>query len=221
MFLVSFPTREELKDDMGWDNELENDLEQPRISPVMGRELRARLLDQIEKLSSSDRKIFNNAAPLMGVGAALGGLVSNSMLRTLMQVREAALASALPSAFIPFLTVTMIHQVVLTESLLGGRLNCELCATTRGTLIGAIGSGVHPFAMALLLNGMLIARYRPWDAPTPGEALRHMLKLSKPVMQRLTPFMMAQAAFGAYLGSKQFSIYTKLRSLPPSEDLPA
>uniref|UniRef100_S4RHA1 Transmembrane protein 126A n=1 Tax=Petromyzon marinus TaxID=7757 RepID=S4RHA1_PETMA len=168
------------------------------------------------------RKIFNNAAPLMGVGAAMGGLVSNSMLRTLMQVREASLASALPSAFIPFLTVTMIHQVVLDRVFVGRcRLNCELCATTRGILIGAIGSGVHPIAMALLLNGMLIARYRPWDAPTPGEALRHMLKLSKPVMRRLTPFMLAQAAFGAYLGSKQFSVYTKLRSLPPSEDLPA
>ncbi|GAB1292325.1 Transmembrane protein 126A [Apodemus speciosus] len=106
---------------------------------------------KIKQLPEPDRNLLEYGSAYIGLNAAFGGLIANSLFRRILNVTQARIASSLPMAVIPFLTANLSYHSF-------SDLNCETCTTTRGALVGFVLGGLYPILLAIPMNGGLAAR---------------------------------------------------------------
>ena len=79
---------------------------------------------------------FLTGNPLVAFNTGLVGLVSNSFFRRMLMVRQGLILSSLPMAVVPGITITLLYPTLISFPILTGDLNCPLCASMRGGLMG-------------------------------------------------------------------------------------
>lgn len=178
---------------------------------------RSLIAEQLSKnfgrLPELDQKLFIYGPMYLAGNAALAGLVSNSLYRRALHVRQGPIASGLPMAVLPFITTYALYNAAVTGPLLRGDLNCPSCALLRGALVGVAGGGVYPIILALPVNMGLASTYKTSPMPEKGHIARFSLEISRPVLRKMRAVMLLQALFGTYLSSRNFETYTKLAEL--------
>uniref|UniRef100_A0A3Q3RVX4 Transmembrane protein 126A n=1 Tax=Mastacembelus armatus TaxID=205130 RepID=A0A3Q3RVX4_9TELE len=180
------------------------------------------LLKNFEKLPDIDRKLFTYGPLYLGGNAGLAGLISNSLYRRALNIRQAPIASSLPMAVLPFLTTAALYSAAVSAPLLSGDLNCPTCAMMRGALVGVIGGAVYPALLALPVNIGLASRYNTAPMPEKGNLIRYSVDLSRPIWRKMRAVVLLQAFFGTYLSSRHSEGYNKLAQItfgPGAEDL--
>ncbi|KAM9377371.1 transmembrane protein 126A [Pholidichthys leucotaenia] len=188
----------------------------------LSRSVIAEMLQKnLEKLPDIDRKMLAYGPLYLGGNAALAGLISNSLYRRALNVKQAWFASSLPMAVLPFLGTVAVYTAVVTKPLLAGDLDCPTCAVIRGALVGAVGGGLYPILLALPLNVGLASRYYTTPLPEKGNMLRFCVDVVRPVLRRMKPVVLLQAGFGAYLGTRNSESYHRLAHITfgPGEEL--
>lgn len=171
------------------------------------------LAKNFERLPDIDQKLFMYGPMYLGGNGGLAGLISNSLYRRALNVRQAPIASSLPMAVLPFMTTFALYNAAVSSPLLSGDLNCPSCVLLRGALVGVVGGGVYPILLALPVNIGLATRYSTAPMPEKGNFLRFWIDLSRPILRRMRAVMLLQALFGTYLGSRHFETYMKLTQL--------
>lgn len=180
------------------------------------------LLQNFERLPDIDQKVFSYGPLYLGGNAGLAGLISNSLYRRALNVRQAPITSSLPMAVLPFLTTSALYSATVSNPLLSGDLNCPMCSIIRGAVVGVIGGGVYPILLALPMNIGLASRYSTAPMPEKGNMIRYCVEISRPVLRRMRAVLVLQAFFGTYLGSRHYETYTKLAAItfgPGGEEL--
>ena len=184
------------------------------ISEMLGK--------NFERLPDFDKNLFLYGPIYLAGNGALAGLISNSLFRRSLNVRQAVFASSLPLAVLPFLTTFALYNGTVSGPLLSGDLNCPTCALTRGALVGVVGAGLYPILLALPVNFGLASRYNTAPMPVKGNTLRYWMDLTKPVLRKMRAVILLQAVFGSYLASRHVDSYAKLVELtfgPKEEEL--
>lgn len=166
-----------------------------------------------EKLPDIDQKLFMYGPLYLGGNAALAGLISNSLYRRALNVRQAAFSSSLPMAALPFITTVALYNAAVSSPLMSADLTCPSCALMRGALIGAVGGGIYPILLALPVNVGLATRYNTAPLPEKGSQMRFWVDITKPILRRMRAVILLQVFFGTYLSSRHFDTYTKLVEL--------
>lgn len=166
-----------------------------------------------ERLPDIDKKLFLYGPMYLAGNAALAGLISNSLYRRTLNVRQAAISSSLPMAVLPFITTFAIYNAAVSSPLLSPDLNCPSCAMMRGALIGVVGGGIYPILLALPVNLGLATRYNTAPLPEKGSQIRFWMDITKPILRRMRAVLVLQAFFGTYLSSRHFQTHTKLVEL--------
>ncbi|XP_032749114.1 transmembrane protein 126A [Rattus rattus] len=169
---------------------------------------------KIKQLPESDRNLLEYGSAYIGLNAAFGGLIANSLFRQILNVTQARVASSLPMAVIPFLTANLSYHSFVSLPLSTGNLNCEICTTTRGALVGFVLGGLYPILLAIPVNGGLAARYESSPLPQRGNIFNYWITISKPVFRKMLFPTLLQTAFAAYLGSRQYKLLIKALHLP-------
>lgn len=202
--------------------------EQQTASDTRGalpREVIAKMLgNNFDKLPDTEKKLIAYSPAYLGFNGALAGLVSNSLFRRCLNVRQALFSSALPMAAIPFLTTFTLYHGVLSYPLLHGELNCPSCVVIRGALVGVVSAGLYPIALAIPINLGLATLYSTTPVPETGAKMRFIMDVSRPVFRKMRAVLVLQAFFGAYLGSRNFDTYLQLAKItfgPDEEELRA
>lgn len=171
------------------------------------------LAKNFDRLPDIDRKLFLYGPMYLGGNGALAGLISNSLYRRALNVRQAPITSGLPMAVLPFMTTFALYNAAVSTPLLSGDLNCPSCALLRGALVGVVGGGVYPILLALPVNIGLATRYSTAPLPEKGNVIRYWIDLSRPILRRMRAVLLLQALFGTYLGSRHFQTYMTLSQL--------
>lgn len=192
--------------------------EEPQKASVSGRALtRATISDMLmsnfDNLPDIEKKIFLYGPAYLGANGALAGLVSNSLFRRSLNIKQAAISSAMPMAVLPFLTTFALYNAAVSNPLLQGDLNCPSCALIRGALVGVVGAGLYPILLALPINVAIASMYSTSPLPDKGAKIRFFMDLSRPVMRKMRAVLMLQAFFGTYLGSRNFETYAMLAQI--------
>lgn len=175
------------------------------------------LMKNFDKLPDTDRDVFTYGSFYLGANAGLAGLVCNSLYRRVLNVQMARFSSSLPMLVLPFLTTSALYNVLIPDTLLSGGLNCRSCTMIRGAVVGVVGGGFYPIALALPVNVGLAARYGSAPLPEKGAVLRYCIDIFKTVSRKTWPVFLLQACFGSYLGSRHFEIYTQLAHITFNE----
>uniref|UniRef100_A0A8B9BKB4 Transmembrane protein 126A n=1 Tax=Anser brachyrhynchus TaxID=132585 RepID=A0A8B9BKB4_9AVES len=186
------------------------------LERIKRMEIIQKLLNELPK---TDQNLCNHGSYFLAGNSSLCGLTANNYFRKILNVRKAAIVSALPMAVIPFLSTAAVYEVFVREPLFAGELNCEVCTVVRGGLVGAVVGGLYPIIMALPVNASLAARYA--SAPLPGKEnlLRFWLMVSQPVFRKMSFGVLIQVLTGLYLATKHHGIYIKiLENMNPSRD---
>ncbi|XP_034546433.1 transmembrane protein 126A [Notolabrus celidotus] len=171
------------------------------------------LMSNFEKLPDIDQKLFMYGPAYLGGNGALAGLVSNSLYRRSLNIKQAAFTSSMPMAVLPFLSTFALYNAAVSGPLLYGDLNCPSCALIRGALVGVVGAGLYPILLALPVNIAIASMYTTAPLPEKGNMFRFVVELSRPIMRKMRAVLVLQAFFGAYLGSRNFESYTKLAQI--------
>lgn len=163
-----------------------------------------------ERLPDVEQKLFLYGPMYLGGNAALAGLISNSLYRRTLNVKQAAISSSLPMAVLPFITTFALYNAAVSSPLMSADLNCPSCVMMRGALIGLVGGGIYPILLALPVNVGLATRYNTAPLPEKGAQIRFWVDISKPILRRMRAVLVLQVLFGTYLSSRHFQTYTKL-----------
>nr|XP_034344044.1 transmembrane protein 126A isoform X1 [Arvicanthis niloticus] len=169
---------------------------------------------KIKQLPEPDRNVLEYGSAYIGLNAAFGGLIANSLFRRTLNVTQARIASSLPMAVIPFLTANLSYHGFVSLPLSTGELNCETCTTLRGALVGFVLGGLYPILLAIPVNGGLAARYESSPLPQRGNIFNYWITVSKPVFRKMLFPTLLQTVFAAYLGSRQYKLLIKALQLP-------
>lgn len=163
-----------------------------------------------ERLPDIDKKLFLYGPMYLGGNAALAGLISNSLYRRTLNVKQAAISSSLPMAMLPFITTFALYNAAVSSPLMSADLNCPSCVMMRGALIGVVGGGIYPILLALPVNVGLATRYNTAPLPEKGSQIRFWVDITKPILRRMRAVLLLQVFFGTYLSSRHFQTHTKL-----------
>ncbi|NWR57836.1 T126A protein, partial [Bucorvus abyssinicus] len=166
--------------------------------------------NMLNELPKADQNLCHHGSYYLGANSSLCGLVANNFFRSILHVRKASIASALPMAVVPFLSTAAVYEVFVREPLFSGELNCEVCAVVRGGLIGAVIGGLYPVLLALPMNASLAARYSSSPLPGKENLLRYWLTTARPVFRKMSLCVLIQALTGLYLATKHHGIYIKI-----------
>lgn len=178
------------------------------------RSVIAELLSKnFERLPDIDQKLFIYGPLYLAGNAGLAGLISNSLYRRALHIKQGPIASSLPMAVLPFLTTYALYNAAVSGPLLQGDLNCPSCALLRGALVGVAGGGVYPILLALPVNLGLASTYNTSPMPEKGHIVKFSVEISRPVVRRMRAVLLLQALFGTYLSSRHFDSYAKLTEL--------
>ncbi|NXN96725.1 T126A protein, partial [Rhinopomastus cyanomelas] len=202
------------------------ELDSPQQSLHVERVKRMEIIQKMfSELPKIDQNLCNHGSYFLGINAGLCGLAANNFFRNILHVRRAAIASAVPMAFIPFLSTTAVYDVFVHTPLFSGDINCEVCVAVRGGLVGAVIGGLYPVLLALPVNASLAARYSSSPLPGKENILRFWLTAAQPVFRKMSLGVLIQALSGLYLATKHHGIYVKIlqrfSSSRDPEDLPA
>uniref|UniRef100_UPI0037E84A99 transmembrane protein 126A n=1 Tax=Semicossyphus pulcher TaxID=241346 RepID=UPI0037E84A99 len=181
--------------------------------PLIGATIADMLMNNFEKLPDIDQKIFVYGPAYLGANGGLAGLVSNSLYRRALNIKQAAFSSSLPMAALPFLTTFTLYNAAVSNPLLSGDLNCPSCVLMRGALVGVFGAGLYPILLAIPVNIAIASRYSTAPLPEKGNVLRYAVDLSRPILRKMRAVLLLQAFFGTYLSSRNFDSYTKLAEI--------
>ncbi|KAM9850051.1 transmembrane protein 126A [Aulostomus maculatus] len=171
------------------------------------------LMENFDRLPEVDQKFFTYGPIYLAGNASLVGLIANSLYRRALNVREAKFTASMPMAVLPFLGSYTLYAAFVSTPLMGGDLNCPICAPMRGALVGVVSGGLYPILLALPVNLGLASRYSTAPMPEKGNVVRHLFDLSRPILKKMRAVLLLQAVFGTYLGNKHFETYRKLISM--------
>ncbi|XP_063161960.1 transmembrane protein 126A [Candoia aspera] len=174
---------------------------------------------RFEKLTPRDQNLFQNGGFALALNSSLCALISNNAIRNVLNITQSRYSTVSTMVLLPFISTTVAYEGTVKSSLMAGNLNCEVCATIRGGLVGAVVGYLYPIILALPLNALLATRYHTSPMPNKENAVRFWISLSKPVFRKTRLGAVIQAAIGAYLGSKHHEIYLKMLRMPePGRD---
>ncbi|NXL51504.1 T126A protein, partial [Podilymbus podiceps] len=197
---------------------LELDSPQHRLSLERFKRMEV-IQKMLNELPKTDQNLCNHGPYFLAANSSLCGLAANNFFRKILHVRRAALVSALPMGFIPFLSTAAVYETFVREPLFSGDLNCEVCAVVRGGLIGAVVGGLYPVFLALPLNASLAARYTSSPLPGKENLVRFWLTTAQPVFRKMSLAVLVQVLTGLYLATKHHGIYVKiLKQMNASRD---
>uniref|UniRef100_A0A8D0HA52 Transmembrane protein 126A n=1 Tax=Sphenodon punctatus TaxID=8508 RepID=A0A8D0HA52_SPHPU len=183
--------------------------------PKAGKFNKIEILQQMfERLPVADQNFFNHGPYALAFNGSLCGVIANSFFRRILNISQAAFASTLPMAVIPFITTFVAYQGLVNQPLLSGDLNCATCAMVRAGLVGSIAGCAYPAVLALPLNIGLATRYSKTPLPGKETAVRFWITVSRPLFKKISFIAVLQAVLGIYLGSRQHEIYVKMLQLP-------
>lgn len=168
---------------------------------------------KIKQLPESDRNLLEYGSAYIGLNAAFGGLIANSLFRRTLNVTQARIASSLPMAVIPFLTANLSYHSSVSLPLSTGDLNYETCSTTQGVLVGFVLGGLYPILLAIPVNGGLAAKYESSPLPQRENILNYWITVSKPVFRKMLFPTLLQTVFVSYLVSRQYKLFIKALQL--------
>ncbi|XP_027516286.1 transmembrane protein 126A isoform X1 [Corapipo altera] len=187
------------------------ELDSPQQSLFLERLKQMEIIQKmLNELPKTDQNLCNHGSYFLAANSSLCGLAANNFFRNLLNIRRAALVSAVPMAVIPFLSTTAVYEVFVRGPLFSGQLNCEVCAVVRGGLIGAVVGALYPVFLALPLNASLAARYMSSPLPGKENAVRYWLTVTQPVFRKMSLGVLVQGLTGLYLATKQHGIYVKI-----------
>ncbi|NWX30167.1 T126A protein, partial [Notiomystis cincta] len=187
------------------------ELDSPQQRLILERFKRMEVIQKMfSELPKADQNLCNHGIYFLAANSSLCGLTANNFFRSILHVRKAFMVSALPMAVIPFLSTAAVYEVFVRDPLFSGQLNCEVCAVTRGGLVGAVVGGLYPIFLAIPLNASLAARYMSSPLPGKENLLRYWLTTAQPVFRRMSLGVLVQAVTGLYLATKQHGIYVKM-----------
>ncbi|XP_075402511.1 transmembrane protein 126A [Tenrec ecaudatus] len=169
---------------------------------------------KINQLPDVEKNLLEHGSTYVGLNAAFGGLIANTLFRRALNVTQARIAAGLPMAVIPFFTADLSYKVFVNLPLSAGHLSCETCTVTRGGLVGLVLGGLYPVLLAIPINGGLAARYESALLPEKGSILTYWVRMSKPVFRKMVFPILLQTMFAAYLGSRQYKLLLKALQLP-------
>ncbi|XP_035199413.1 transmembrane protein 126A isoform X2 [Oxyura jamaicensis] len=196
--------------------ELDSPAQRLYLERIKRMEIIQKLLNE---LPTRDQNLCNHGSYFLALNSSICGLTANNYFRKILNVRKAAIVSALPMAVIPFLSTAAVYEVFVREPLFAGELNCEVCAVIRGGLVGAVVGGLYPVIMALPVSASLAARYSSSPLPGKENLLRFWLTVSQPVFRKMSFGVLVQVLTGFYLATKHHGIYIKiLENMKPSRD---
>ncbi|XP_037531806.1 transmembrane protein 126A [Nematolebias whitei] len=168
------------------------------------------LIKNFDKLTNFDQKTLMYGSLYLGANAGFTGLIANSMLRRVLNVGAARIVANLPMAVLPILVTPAVYNVLVSNRLVKGELDCLPCTLSQGALIGMFIGGLYPIVLALPLNLGLTARYESALLPEKSNLLRFSWTILQPVIKKMLPVLIFQAFIGSYLGYMQFQAYTNL-----------
>ncbi|XP_021238332.1 transmembrane protein 126A [Numida meleagris] len=196
------------------------ELESPQQKLYLERVKRMEIIHEVlNELPKSDQNLCNHGSYFLAGNASLCGLTANNFFRKILNIRKAAIISALPMAVIPFVSTVAVYDVFLRDPLFSGELDCQVCAVVRGGLIGAVVGSLYPILMAIPVNGSLAARYSSSPLPGKENLLRFWLSVSQPVFRKMRFGVLVQVLTGVFLATKHHGIYVKvLEQMKPGRD---
>ncbi|NXJ15851.1 T126A protein, partial [Odontophorus gujanensis] len=196
------------------------ELDSPQQRLYLERVKRIEIIHKLlNELPTSDQNLCNHGSYFLAGNASLCGLTANNFFRKILNIRKAAIVSALPMAVIPFISTVAVYEVFLRDPLFSGELHCQVCAVVRGGLIGAVVGGLYPIFMAVPVNGSLAARYSSSPLPGKENLLRFWLSVSQPVFKKMRFGVLVQVLTGVFLATKHHGIYVKvLEKMKPGRD---
>ncbi|NXL90305.1 T126A protein, partial [Alectura lathami] len=196
------------------------ELNSPQQRLYLERLKRMEIIHQLlNELPKGDQNLCNHGSFFLAGNSSICGLTANNFFRKILNVRKAAIVSALPMAVVPFLSTAAVYEVFVREALFSGELDCEVCAVVRGGLIGAFVGGLYPILMALPVNASLAARYSSSPLPGKENLVRYWLTVSQPIFKKMRFGILIQLLTGVYLATKHHGIYVKvLERMKPSRD---
>lgn len=171
------------------------------------------LYQNYKNLPRLEKFFFDYASSFVAANSFACGLLAHNLFRRALKVRRYYLLSSLPVTAVPFVFTNIYHELLVTQPLLEGSLNCATCAAVRGGYIGMCMGGVAPVLLAGYVNLMLV----PGSLRTQmtGSMLREMISFTKPVFIRLKYFLLFEAIASVAITTGQFATIEKLLQMSP------
>ncbi|CAI9538054.1 unnamed protein product [Staurois parvus] len=171
------------------------------------------LQQNYKKLPWFEKFCFDYGSVFVGSNALACGLMAHNLFRRTLKVRKYYLLSCLPVTAVPFFFTTLYHEMLVTQPLIEGSLNCSSCAVVRGSYVGMIMGGVAPVVLAGSINLLMVPVYLRTQMKE--NILREMISFTKPVFSRLKYFLLFEAVASVVITSNQFGTITKLLQMSP------
>ncbi|XP_018423029.1 PREDICTED: transmembrane protein 126A [Nanorana parkeri] len=164
------------------------------------------------KLPRFEQLFFEYGSSLVSTNSIVCGVMANNLFRGALKIRKRYL-TFLPVTVVPFVFTNIYYEVLVTQPLIQGSLNCPMCAMTRGGYVGVFMGGVAPILLAAFLNLMAI----PIELRTRMKrtVVREMISFTKPVFSRLKYFLLFEAVASVFVTSRQVSTIEKLLQMQP------
>ncbi|XP_040195921.1 transmembrane protein 126A isoform X2 [Rana temporaria] len=166
-----------------------------------------------KNLPRLEKFFFDYASSFMAANSFACGLLAHNFFRRALKVRRYYLLSSLPATVVPFVFTNIYHELLVTQPLLEGSLNCAPCAMMRGVYIGMCMGGVAPVLLAGYVNLMMVPSVLRTEMK--GSALREMISFTKPVFRKLKYFFLFEAIASVAISTGQFATMEKLLEMSP------
>lgn len=99
------------------------ELDSPQRTLYLERVKRMEIIHKLlNELPKSDQNLCNHGSYFLAGNASLCGLTANNFFRKILNIRKAAIISALPMAVIPFISTVAVYDAFLREPLFSGKM---------------------------------------------------------------------------------------------------
>lgn len=179
---------------------------------------------KVTELSKEKSAWFKYDKWILGGMAVTSGLVINHQLKRALLVYEGVVSSMAASGYCAFLAAFGYNALLIKYPLYSGKLDCSVCATTRGGVFQAIASTIAPLVASVCVNTIVGDRYRApeVDAVTKAKGLnvlRYWYKKIRPMSRRLWIAAALNAIVGASVAYKQEAIVSEVHRSVTEEEI--
>lgn len=118
------------------------------LSPMYLHELQSRIINRWE--SPREMLALKHGSELLGFVAAINGAIFTNHFRLHMGLRNyARFVSYAPTMFLPALSVSLLHQSMVTYPMAVGHLPCITCAEVKSMFVQSVFGFASPFILSI------------------------------------------------------------------------